>query len=200
VSDDRTTLTPARSALVAAASALVGLAYPDQAYLDAVAPGESSTRQAEMGKESGCALTLRGVLLQLFTVPLQPAYVDGSAFSVLWRLAGGSPWLLQGACRKATQEAPPRVGDAIVYNAAPGGKPPVHVDAVVLEATPTGEDLTIVVVAGGQEKETEAGIVECIAKLTRRLRWSGSAWVDLGDARPVLVVLDADAWPMPLRC
>lgn len=195
MSDSPDTLTPARQALLDDALELVGLAFPAQEYLDAIAPNESPERQQQMGKESSCGLTLRAMLGRVLNVGLE-AYADGSAFSILWELAGGEPWKLGGACRPATLLSPPRVGDAIFYDKSTVAV--AHVDACVVAVGPYdgGTSLSVDVVAGGQRDDHGN---ECIKRMTRRLRWTGSRWLDLGSGRVVAAVLDADLWPHELR-
>ena len=157
-------------ALVADALALVGLTYPDQAYLDAVAPGETPERQAEMGRESGCALLWRA------QNGGEAPYRDGQAFADLWELAGGSPWKPGGRVRLPVAGEMPERGDAVVYGKGPGG--PEHVDLCWL-----GDQRAV---AGGQR--TGAGL-ETIAIVTRQLTWGGGHLVDLHTGRPVIALI-----------
>ena len=165
--DTISALTPAQQAAVDAARALVGLSYPDPAYLAAVAPGETPERALEMGRESGCALLWRA--LNGGTAP----YRDGSAFSEVWRLAGGVGWRPSGRVRAPEL---PSVGDAIVYDAA--GAHPQHVDLCWI-----GDGQAV---AGGQR--TSDGR-ECVAIVTRRLAWTGGQLVDETTGRRVMALI-----------
>lgn len=171
------------------ALALVGLTYPDPAYVALVAPGDTGARQLEVARSSGCMLARAGLEEALALFPARDAYVTGSIPGILERRAGGSPMAPGGACRRATMEAPPQIGDGLWWGAVPGGAPE-HVDACVVsvECVATSDDLTVGVVAGGQR---DAAGDECVALLSRRISWRGGHWVDVGDGRQLVAVLDA---------
>lgn len=177
VDDAPNTSPTGEPAICAAARALVGLTAPSQEYADAIAPGETPERQAEMMRESGCALLWRA------QNGGGPPYRDGQAFADLWRLAGGAPWAPGGRVRVAHHGELPELGDAIVYDRSPDGAHVQHVDYCYLGA---GR-----VVAGGQR--TGAGL-ETIALVTRALTWTGGRLVDLHTGRPVMALIaDPDA-------
>lgn len=175
MSDTPDTLTPARQRMLDLAQPLVGLAYPDQCYLDAIAPGETPARQTQMGLESGCALLLRSLLAALLGITLDP-YEDEHAFSDVWKLAGGTPWPPGGAVLAPRM---PFTGDAVVYDKGPGG--PVHVDAVWL-----GDGKAI---AGGQRNGKGQ---EMIAEVERLLEWIDGHLVDRHTGRPVMAIISPD--------
>lgn len=183
-----TDLSPARSALLAAAQAAVGATYPAPEYLALVAPGDTGARQAEIGRESGCALVALGIQEAALACPPRGPYRDGSAFEVLYDRARGLPWKPGGAVRLCGLDSPPQPGDAIVYGASVGAV--AHVDACVVTAYPTVElEMYVIVVAGGQRDALGA---ETVKSLGRTLRWVGHCWQDTGNGRDVLAVVDAD--------
>ena len=168
--DPPDTVPASEPAICCAARALVGLAYPSQAYLDAIAPGETPERQLEMGRESGCALLWRA------RNGGQAPYIDGQAFADMWRLAGGSPWAPGGRVRLPGAALLLAPGDAIVYDRGPGG--PQHVDVCWLG---NGQ-----AVAGGQR---DAAGNECVAIVERSLVLLGGRYVDRHTGRPIMAII-----------
>ena len=190
--DPPATLSPVRAAFVDAAQRLVGLTQDDGAYQHLVAPGDTDA-QAELVARttSGCMLVRAGLEEAVLAVPVRAAFVPGTIPHILEARAGGSPWAPGGAWRIPTREAPPQVGDGLWYGQA--GAMVEHVDACVLSVTPDddGAAVDLQVVAGGQR---DGAGRELVAELSRRLRWSGQRWIDLHTGRPVVGVLDADAY------
>lgn len=172
--------------LIEVAQSIVGLSAPSDEYLDLIAHGETPERALEMGTMSGCALVWLGLMGRVFVLPERAPYVTGRAFDDVYKVAGGSPWAFGGACRKATVETPPGPGDGMVWGHH--GAAVDHVDACVVDATADGDDWLLSVVAGGQR---DAYGDESVKLLARTIRWSGGAWVDRSNGRPILAVLDA---------
>jgi hypothetical protein len=170
--------------VVTAALALVGLAYPDQRYLDAIAPGETPERQAVMGRESSCGLVW--ISLNGGVAP----YHDGQAFADVWRLAGGAPWAPGGRVRRPSVDDSPVIcrGDAIFYNASQGGQYPAHIDAAVTSTEDCGGYIKIMAVAGGQRDSSGN---ECIKLMQRSLHWIGGRLVDPATGREVGAIIAA---------
>ena len=193
-----------RATVVDAALGLVGLTYPADAYLAAVAPAEVAAgnlaRAREMGRQSDCALLwIGGIAVGVFGAEARP-YRDTTAFQVVYELAGGpcaSPWHLAGAVRRPTLESPPQLGDGLVWGASAGAV--AHVDAAVVDLELDGDVCALSVVAGGQR---DGAGNETVKRLPRTIRWVpyslaagrsiGPHWVDTTNGRPLLAVLDAD--------
>lgn len=194
-------LSPARSRALSTASTLVNLTAPDPAYLLLIAPCEVRAgdlrRAAEMARESDCALVWLGLARAAFGAPEQGMYVDTTAFSLVYALAGGSPWKHDDpltAIRIPTFAAPPILADALIWGDN-GPAHPAHVDACVetveepdpysASAPPT---LGLGVIAGGQRDGSGR---ETVARVGRVLRWDGRGWVDQGNGRRLLACVGA---------
>ncbi len=190
-------MTPARSALILAARSIVNLTEPSDELGVLVDPVGSPGHQGQIERLSLCQLVYRGLLLRAFPdIPttLSQAdrpYVPASIPRILHDILGGSPGAMGGACRPATLESPPDIGDGLWWGAA--GAHPEHVDAAVLEVDVLpGQDpstqLYLTVVAGGQR---DARGHETVARVERSVLWSGGRWVCRMTGRPLLAVLCA---------
>lgn len=177
----------ARDAVVSAARSVIGCTAPSPEYASLVAPDDTPERRAQVMTESGCGLVVLGIQERALCVPPRGPYRDGSAFTLVYARAGGSPWQPGGACRVPGLEEPPQPGDAIVWG--PAGSAVAHMETVV-DARADGATLALDVVAGGQ-RDAHGG--QTVTQLSRTARWDGRRWVDSKTGRPLLAVIDADA-------
>ena len=181
-------MTPARTRVLAAAQAAVGLTGDDYRALVAAPELEAGdvVRANEIATMSGCERTWRAIVDTALGIPGQ-LYTTGDGFGDLYRVAGGSPWKPGGAVRLARLDSQPQVGDAIIYGASASAV--AHVDACVVAAELRGTVLLVSVIAGGQR---DAAGGETVKLLTRTLRWQRTHWEDVANGRPVLAVCDPD--------
>lgn len=188
-------MTPARSALITAASAMIGIVGAD--YLALVAAPEivaaDYLRADEMAAMSGCELVWHALVRQVFEGLDADEYVTGAAFRDFDRVAGR-------AKRAATLAMPPQPGDAIEWGAC--GAYPAHVDACVeyVKSTAMATSRILQVIAGGQRRTAaelaagEPGVLgeETVKRIERTVSWLGGRWVDVHTGRAVIRVVDVD--------
>jgi hypothetical protein len=211
-------MTPARSCLLDAARALVG--SQGQPLADALVPAgivgvAPAGVAAAVARLATCELAARAI----YAGALGLAFTEGpyeAEEAPLWlmHLVNARPWAplraidaaRPSALRLATLDAPPQPGDGLWLSAAPGGHPPEHVDACVvdmqrtdIEAEQGGAVPTVYysAIAGGQP---DAAGPSAIALVARTLRWGGSSWLD-ESGRRVVAVIDGDLlaalYPVP---
>ena len=173
-----------RQALVDAATSVVGWTAPDDDYLNLIDPGDPTVRQRSVAGESDCGLVALGIQEIVFDLPARGPYVNGSTFNLIYTRACGNPWAPGGAMRLATLDAPPQLGDVVVYGDVPG---PAHMEHVV-EATVNVASMSLKCVAGGEKK----GAFETVAVMERELTWGGSHWIDNANKRQIVGVVDAE--------
>lgn len=190
-------MTPARSALITASSALVGLIGAEYEALVAsveVAEGQLA-RADEIAIMSGCELVWHALVRAVFADLDALPYVTGAAFEDFSRIAGA-------AKRVATLATAPQPGDAIEWGAS--GSAEAHVDAcvesVVWLGSASGAAFRLTVIAGGQRRTAaelaagEPGVLgeETVKRIERTVSWMGGRWVDVHTGRAILAVCDGD--------
>lgn len=159
-----------RSTVSEVASRLVGLgaAQERQAYLDLVAVGEDPARAAEMAKNSGCGLTIRGIwrLCGVDDPRLKAPYRPGAVISDLFAIARAVQAVVY-----PKQDELPDVGDVVLVGSntdkTAGGVE--HVFTVVDHT-----DDTVTSVDGGQ---VDAQGHQIIKRLTRPAKWDRKLWI-----------------------
>jgi hypothetical protein len=172
----------------------IGLATPDPRYLKIATPGDTAERAAAIARGSSeCILVALGGQELAWDLPARPAYVPASAPRILEDRTGGTPMHPQGAMRLATLEAPPRPGDAVWYGESATLKAE-HVEHVIAAEVTEDDTLTVTCVAGGERTTANAPPVgrECVGLVKRTLDWTGKAWTDRANGRPVIGVVDFD--------
>jgi hypothetical protein len=175
-----------RQALVDAANSVLGWTAPSDDYLNLIDPGDPTARQRVVAEESDCGLVVLGIQEIVFDVPARGPYRDTTAFNLVYTRACGNPWAPGGAFRLASLDAPPQLGDVVVYGPAPSGSPPAHMEHVI-EAVVNISTMTLKCVAGGEK----SGALETVAVMQRELTWKG-VWTDDANGRAIIGIVDAE--------
>jgi hypothetical protein len=132
----------------------IGARTDHERYLDLIAAGEAPAVKEAMGRESGCALVVRG-FWRLFGIAdrrLAAPYVPGKAVAWLVALARErSAWV------DARPEALPGVGDSVLVGGDPAADGGVEHVFTVLELVPN--PLTLRTLDGGQVDEAHDQII-----------------------------------------
>jgi hypothetical protein len=132
----------------------IGARTDPERYLDLIAAGEAPAVKQAMGRESGCALVVRG-FWRLFGIAdrrLAAPYVPGKAVTWLVALARE-----RGAWVDARPEALPCAGDSVLVGGDPAADGGVEHVFTVLEVVPN--PVTIRTLDGGQVDEEHDQII-----------------------------------------